>query len=108
MRAGTLRHRIRLQSLIETRDDTGGVVYVAETYATVWGSVGTPSAREFQQSDSTAADATHDVSIRYRADVLPKHRCLVNGKTFEIQSVVEVEGRRRELHLLCKEVVRET
>jgi SPP1 family predicted phage head-tail adaptor len=105
IRAGELNCRVALKTATETQDDYGDVVSGWATIATVWGEVVDLSGREYFAAQQVNAEVTTRMRIRYLAGVTPKMRGVVNGRTLEILSVLEPEGRRRELHLMCKEVV---
>ncbi|KQP37616.1 hypothetical protein ASF44_14545 [Pseudorhodoferax sp. Leaf274] len=75
MRAGNLRHRVRIERLDDMRDETGAVIQDPETgatsqqwveVATVWASIEPLSAREFIQSAKTQAEIVARIVIRYR------------------------------------------
>jgi SPP1 family predicted phage head-tail adaptor len=105
IRAGELNCRVTLQSATETQDDYGAPVPGWATTATVWGEVVDLSGREFFAAQQVNAEVSTRIRIRYRTDVTPKMRAIANGRTLEILSVLDPEGRKRELHLMCKEVV---
>ena len=105
MKAGELRHRVTLQEATETRDTTGAIVTVYVDRATVWGAVEPLTGREFFQAQAVNAETTTRIRIRYWQGIVPKMRATWDGHTYDIQEVREVESRRRELHLMCKELV---
>lgn len=107
MRAGDLRHRITIQKppVTETRDSTGGVDESWETFATVWASKAHMTSREFFAAQKSNAETTDLFIIRYRDSITTKMRVLFGSRTYDIIGANDPDGRRRELHLLCKEVV---
>lgn len=107
MRAGKLRHRLTLQSPTGAVDATfGGQTHAYTDTATVWGSVepAVLMGREQFAAAQLQAELTHRITIRYRAGVTPKMRVSWDSRTFDIEQVVNVEERDRELHLLCREM----
>jgi SPP1 family predicted phage head-tail adaptor len=107
IRAGDLNCRVQLQEATETQDGYGAVVKGWATTATPWGEVKDLSGREFFAAQQENAEVTTRIRMRYRAGVMPKMRAIANGRTFDILAVLDPEGRKRELHLMCKEVVEE-
>jgi len=99
----SLKHRIELQAMTETRDVIGGLVTTWTTYATVRAAVRQASGREIWYRQQTATMATWSIDLRYRADVTTKHRAVYKGRVFEIRSVIDPEQSRRYLTLACDE-----
>jgi SPP1 family predicted phage head-tail adaptor len=61
------------------------------------------SGQELFHAQQTVAYSSAQVNMRYRYGVLPRMRIVVNGRTLQILSVSNPDGRHRELVLLCKE-----
>jgi SPP1 family predicted phage head-tail adaptor len=102
---GPLRHRVAIQARTVTQDGYGATVATWATAATVWASVEPLSGREAWQAQSVRPDVTHTVTIRAYDGLTPKHRLLFDGRTLEIESVVNLEERNRYMVLQCKEAV---
>lgn len=107
MQAGKLRERVTIQREVVTRDSFGAEVNPWTNVATVWASVrpGASGERFIAAADQLQATITHAVRIRYREGMSPKQRLLWEGKLLGIQSAVDPDGRKRELVLLCLEIV---
>ena len=107
MRSGRMRHLITIQQRTETRDALGGSVWAWSTLATVWAEVRMAGTQERYVSsvDQDVATITHRVKIRYRSDVGPLDRIQHDGRTLDIESAVDPDGRRAELVMMCREVV---
>lgn len=105
MRAGTLTSRITLQQPVETRDAYGGVTRTWSTVGNRWASIQPLSMRELSYAGQTQSRATHAVRMRYDADVRSTWRIALGEVTYEIESVVDVDGSGRELLLQVGEVV---
>ena len=105
MNIGPKRHRVEIQARAVSRDEYGGIAATWETVATVWGEVIELSGRELWQAAQVRPDLTSRVTIRYYEGLTPKHRLIVDGRTLNIESVINPDGRRREHQLLCKEEV---
>ena len=105
MDAGILRHRVTLQSPVETRGPDYAEVQRAWTdVATVWASIEPLSARELFQNLEVSSELTTRVRIRWMAGVSAKWRVLFGVRVFEIQSVLNPGEANIDLELLCAEV----
>ena len=107
LRAGTLRHRLILQSRNSTGDGMGGVTYSWTNERTVYGAIWPLRGTERLTAQQLESSITCQVRIRYASDVSPANRIQVGDTTqyFDIVSVVNPEYRNRELILYCKEAL---
>lgn len=103
MRAGTLRHRVEIQALTVTEDDIGNQIYEWQTIATVCASIEPLKGREYWAAAQIQAETTVKVTIRYLAGITPSCRVVFKDRVFDIQSIINVEERNRELVLMCRE-----
>jgi len=103
LRIGKLRRRITIERVTETQDTDGAVLETWSTYATVQASIEPISGREYFAAQSTQADVTHRIRIRYLSGIVPKMRVSYNSRIFDILSVINVGERNRELQLMCRE-----
>jgi SPP1 family predicted phage head-tail adaptor len=104
MRAGALRHRVEIQSRSMSLSDTGSPSYTWSRHARAYADIQPNTGRESEIASEIAAVQTHLVRIRYVQGVTPRMRILWGTRTFDINSVVNVGERGRELQLLCTEV----
>lgn len=105
MRAGQLRHQITLQQAVESQDAYGAVTVVWSDVATVRAAYEPQSGKEAYAEAQQQAEAVVRFRIRYRAGIVPKMRILFDGRVFDIQSVIDVYGRRKQLQLMAIEHV---
>jgi SPP1 family predicted phage head-tail adaptor len=105
MRIAKLRHSIAIERVTETQDTDGSVVETWSPYATVHASIEPMSGREYFAAQSTQADETHRISLRYLSGVTPKMRVNYASRIFDILSVINVNERNRELQLMCRECI---
>lgn len=106
MRAGTLRHRVSLQSRSETRDAMGGTTLSWLTYATRWARIETTGGGESPVGAGVASETTHTATMRYDSSlsvVVPRNRVLFGSRVLDVVSVDKVEQRPILLVLTCKE-----
>lgn len=115
MRAGRLCHRITIQQLLDDEQDSFGQPKERwSTIAQVWAAVEPYWGRELFVAAREYADLSHRVSIRYRKDLdpnerpdlhAPKMRVLFGEhRIFDVEAVIDIEERHREMQLLCREV----
>lgn len=97
MRAGALRHTITIQTRTVTRDSYGGETETWADSATVPASVESLSGREYWAARQTMASEIVRFRIRWRQGVTADCRIVWDGRTWDIESVQDPDGRRREL-----------
>lgn len=100
MQIGTLRERITVQR--RTTDPATKAVTWPTVAANVPASVLPASTRELLQAQAMSASVQYSVTIRFRTDVTQAMRVLWRSVVLQIHSVVDPDGRRRELKLLCE------
>lgn len=105
MRAGDLRHRITIQTPAETSDTDAGLAANWTDVATVWASINPISGREYFTAQETASIVTHRVRMRYRTGIRPEMRLEFGQRYFRIDTIIDRDERRRELEIMCHEVV---
>ena len=103
MRAGRLRHRITIQNPTKQRNQVGETVLAWKDLATVWAAVEPVSGKEFFAAKQVIAEVTHKIRTRYRPGISPQSRVLFNGRTFEVNSVINRDERNRELEIMATE-----
>ena len=103
MRAGLLRHRVSLQHRAIARNSWGDETNTWNTYDTVWASIRPLSGNERAAQAQAQTEISHDIRIRYHKVVKPQHRISYGDRVFEINAVIDVEERKRELQLMCTE-----
>ncbi|MFJ2989957.1 phage head closure protein [Collimonas sp. NPDC087041] len=101
MRAGQLRHKLVIQSPPGGKDDQGDL-------QTEWRDVFRPyakkedlSGRELFAAQSAHSEVTTRFRIRYRPGVRAEMRVVCAGVKYKIIAVLDRDGRKRELQLMC-------
>lgn len=105
MRAGKLRQRVELQDRTVTQGSYGEAQVTYSTLDTVWAAVEPLQGREFIEGQQLQAEVTTRIRIRYRDGIAPEMRVVHGTHTYDIVSVIEPATARRELHLMCSEVL---
>lgn len=101
MLAGPLDRRATLQQPVAgTQTAAGDVPITYATVATVWAGKRDMRGRELLAAGTTMAEIETVITIRWRADVRPAWRVLLDGRAFDIQGIAEI-GRRDGLELRC-------
>lgn len=102
MRAGRLRHRILIESRIESRDEFGGVTLA-------WGVVedNVPaeivplSGREFLAAGELQGEVTTRMTIRYMPGIEANMRVQHDGQVYRIVAALPDPTLRRHITLMC-------
>lgn len=105
---GALRERVTIQTLSTTYDSMGAPADAPVTVATVWASV---RPQKYQSGVEALVQAlgrevvatTHTVTIYWRDDVTELNRLTWNGKVLDIKRVIDPDGKRTWLELMCEE-----
>lgn len=106
VRSGELRHRVTIQQKTTAQDTYGQPIETWTNVATVWASIEDLRGREFIEARQVpAAEITTRVRIRYRTGIEPTMRVIYGSRTLEITAVIDPDGRKRELELMCQEVI---
>lgn len=105
MEAGSLRHQITIQQKSTSRDAIGGVIDVWTTFVTVRAAVEPIRGREYFAAQQVHAEVSHRIRMRYRAGITPRMQVTLGSRTFQIETVINVQEQDRELHLMVVEVV---
>jgi SPP1 family predicted phage head-tail adaptor len=105
MEAGRLRHRVTIKSKSVTRDTFGGETVSWTTTATVWAAVEPLTGREWLEGKQAAADVTTRIRMRYRSGISPEMQAVYGAHTYDILAVIQPEENRREIQLMCREVI---
>jgi len=103
--AGQFRHRVSVQQLAGGQDETGQEEAGWAEIAQRWASIEPLSGREFFQGKQLEAEVTVRIRMRYLRGLTPKMRVVYGARAFDVQHVINVEERNRELELLCIERV---
>jgi len=104
LKAGIMDQKAEIQTPTEGVNSIGEPTFTYLAFATRWIALLPLSGAERVASLQNEGTVTHRVRMRYTPGLKPKMRLVSEGRTFEIDSVVE-RGRREEHELLVTEVV---
>ena len=105
MRAGRLRNKIIIQTSTPTQSGTGALTDVWSTFATVWADIDPKGGQERFLAKQLDAKIDLVFQIRHYSGITPKMRISWDSRTFDIQSVLNLWERDKEMLISCKESV---
>jgi len=106
MRAGQLRHTVKVQVQTDTSDGMGGFTTAWSDLFTTRAAIWPLSSREQLDAMKLESVVTNKIRIRYRSGITSKHRIKFGSRVFNIQGVpINWEERNIYLDLLVTEDV---
>jgi len=105
MRAGNLRHFIIIQSSVKSKNDYGEVVQTYEDFKHMWSEAKPIKTSERFKSERLETEVNYQFRVRYTEGIAHDMRVVFGERTFEIDSVLNVGERNRELIILASEVL---
>lgn len=111
MRAGQLRHRVRLQHAHETKGKYGDVIKDWYDAATIWAEVRGIGGKEMMAASALFSKATVRMWIRYRSDITTENSRFIYqmpgfyGDIYEPVAVIP-DTRHTLLEILCEGGIR--
>ena len=100
---GSLRSRVSLQARVRTAEDGGAAVIAWTTVASMFAQIQPVGGREIVTADGRTGRVSHEVMIRYSADVQPGMHFVEGPRVLIIHAALDRDGRRRWLKCLCEE-----
>ena len=104
MGAGAFNRRIEFQHYVTTRDEEGVYKKTWEPFRKLWAKVYPVSGREYFQAATTQNEYTVRVVIRYRKDITDAMRFIYEGKSYEINQIINDNDARITLTIVGKVV----
>ena len=104
--SGRRRHLIYLQQRSEALDAYGDATLSYTALCSAWAQLESLSAQEQLVAMQTGAEITHRATIDWFPDaalLTPADRILHGSKYYDIQSVIDPDGRSRQLQLMLVE-----
>jgi SPP1 family predicted phage head-tail adaptor len=105
MRAGPLRQRVTIKDKSVSQNTYGEEVITWTDVDTVWAAVEPLSGREFLEGKQITAEVSTRIRIRYRSGITPEMQVVFGSITYDIHSIIHIEEREREIHLMCQEIL---
>lgn len=102
---GELRQRVTIQQKSVTRDAFGAETISWTDVATVWAKIWHLRGRELMDAQQAEADTSTQITIRYRAGILPTMRVVHGSAIYDIQAALDMGERHRFIELQCRSVI---
>ena len=106
MQAGKLNRRITVEQVTESQDTSGFPSETWATYCKRWASIVPLRGRERFEAQQFEAEVDVRFVVRYdsvTAAITPKMQVSYNSKTYDIQSVFDVDEAHKEIEILAYE-----
>lgn len=98
-----LRHRIVIQTLTLTPNDSGGQTESWSTFATVWASIKPKIIKEVNFGQRIEPRIMQEIVIRYLAGVDTKMRISFDSRIFEIKAAIIKDEVKEWIDILAEE-----
>lgn len=96
--AQELNQRITVQEPVGTQDPmTGEIIVTWETFAELWAKAEPAVGREFEAAAAIQAERPVKFTARWRDDLDESMRVVWRGEPYNIRSLADIKGKRREL-----------
>lgn len=105
IRAGKLNKRIIIQTYTEAANTYGESVRTWVDVGTRWASVEPLTMREFINAKQLSSQIDIRFVTRYLSGIKPKMRVVYNNENYNIESVINIDNKNRELQLLCSRTI---
>jgi len=105
IRAGTLKHKIVIQSFSSTINEYREEIKSWSDYLTTKASIKPLKGTETYYSTQLHATATHLITFRFQEQITPVMRVKFNDRIFKITSVINVDELSHTTQLIVEEVL---
>ena len=103
MRAGQLRHRLKILKPTDVAASWNNTETEWTTYATVWGKIEWLSGREYYEANQVQSQNRCIITIRYLRGLTPNMRIEFEGRTLKIIAPINPKEMGRELEITATE-----
>jgi SPP1 family predicted phage head-tail adaptor len=105
MRGGSLRHLVSIERGVETKNEFGETVAEWQELTKAYAFISPVRGDEKYMSAEKHAEVSHSISMRYIDSISPKDRIVYGGRVFDIEAVLNLGERNRQLKILAREQV---
>lgn len=95
--------RVQLRRREMAGEDEGGHVAMFVPVASLWARVRSLTGRQGSSADGRAVEISHAVVLRFRTDIRPGDRIVYRGRSLDVVSAADLNGRRAYLSCACSE-----
>lgn len=99
--AGRFEQRVTLQQRVAGVNALGQASTSWATVVDLWAAVEPLRGREFFAAGQTQSEVTTRITIRYRQGITSAMRLVWRGQPYDIRDVIEPNGQRQTLELMC-------
>tara|TARA_R100000781_G_scaffold101170_1_gene64648 strand:- start:563 stop:892 length:330 start_codon:yes stop_codon:yes gene_type:complete len=100
---GRLRHRVQLQRSTNTTDTGGGMTKSYSILKDLFAFVRPVNGKELFRHGKVEETVTHEITIRYRADIGTNDKIVYDSREFNIRHIRNIDERNRYMLLVCTE-----
>lgn len=100
---GTLTDRVQLQRRESVAEAEGGHEHMFVPLGNAWARVRSLSGRQGSDADGRTVAISHAVVLRFRTDLGPGDCILYRGRSLDVVSAADINGRRAYLACACSE-----
>jgi len=101
MNAGELNTYVTFQKEAETEGEYGTET-AWQDYVSCWGSLENLSGSEYFAAQQANSEVTGTLKIRYRTDIDPTMRVVINGQAYDIEAMFDPDQSKEKLHVMLK------
>jgi len=103
MQAGQRRHYISIEQVAESQDARGELTKTWTEYANAWSEIKPVRGREYFQAHAENVAADTRIILPYLSGITSKMRVRFGSRIYDIETVINIDERNRELNLMCVE-----
>ena len=103
MKAGKLRHRIKVQNYSETQDAMGQVIKGWTTCGIKWARVEPMSVNERLRAQQIDSKITHKITMRWFENFDPDQRFLFKDRHFYVKGTIKKDEISNEMIIMAEE-----
>ena len=103
MQAGKRAHYIIIQQVSESADARGEMTQTWSEYANAWAEIKPVRGREYFQAHAENVAADTRIILPYLPGITSKMRVKFKSRIYDIETVINIDERNRELNLMCVE-----
>jgi SPP1 family predicted phage head-tail adaptor len=105
MRSGRLRHKCLIEQSTETPNEFGEPITTWKAFASAWMSIEPIKGNEFFSALHVQSEIDSKIVLRWSCKIenmTDKFRIVFNGKIYDIKSVINVDERNKEIHVMAR------
>lgn len=100
---GSLTDRVALARKVDVSEPEGGTLTSYVPVTSLWARVRALSARQAALAEARGTSQSHEVVVRFRADIAPGDRFTWRGRRLAVLGTEDPDGRRAWLACRCEE-----